>query len=236
VRVEITSVGIDRGTGAHYVLLEDRTQRRSLPILIGDNEAQAIMLAMHGLRPPRPLTQDLLRSVIKETGSRVDRIEISDMHDEVYFAKIILEGGHTVDSRPSDAIALAMGTNAPIFVNEKLLTADAGLGLGSAAYFPRSARGLGITVQDLTPELATYFGLRPRSGVLVAEVADRAKSAGIARGDVVTRIDGKDIGDLSDFDRELTALKGSDAPVTVTVTRDKAARSITIAPQQPARN
>ncbi len=78
VRVHVTSVGFDRATGAHYVMLHDDGQARELPIMIGDNEAQAILLALHNIKPDRPLTQDLLRSVIEETGNRLDRILISD--------------------------------------------------------------------------------------------------------------------------------------------------------------
>src|SRR5208282_2605697 len=71
--------------------------------------------------PERPLTHDLVRSIIGQTGNRVDRIVIGDMRNEVYYATIYMDGGrYTIDSRPSDAIALAMGMNAPIYVNDKL--------------------------------------------------------------------------------------------------------------------
>jgi bifunctional DNase/RNase len=108
VRVQVAKVGLDQQTGAHFVLLQDDTESRELPIMIGESEAQAIMLSIQGIKPPRPFTHDLMRSIIAETGNGVDRIVIGEMHDEIYFAKIYMDKGrYAIDSRPSDAIALA---------------------------------------------------------------------------------------------------------------------------------
>src|SRR5260370_36533266 len=124
IRVQVAKVGLDQQTGAHFVLLQDDTESRELPIMIGESEAQASMLWIQGIKPPRPFTHDLMRSIIAETGNGVDRIVIAEMHDEIYYAKIYMDKGrYTIDSRPSDAIALAMGMNAPIYVNTKLLEA-----------------------------------------------------------------------------------------------------------------
>ncbi len=236
VKVEVTSVGIDRDTGAHYVLLEDGTQSRGLPILIGDNEAETILLELHGLKPPRPLTQDLLRSVIEQTGNHVDRIVIADLHDEVYYAKILLDDGrHAIDSRPSDAIALAMGTNAPIYVNEKLLAPASELQMGKVARFPKSEHGFGITVQEVTPNLAAYFGVAPRTGVLVSEVDADAKRAGVLRGDLVTKIDGKPVASLDDFDSQVAMVKAGEQ-ATLTIRRADGEHSVTLKPQDSAQN
>lgn len=230
VKVEVANVGIDRDSGAHYVLLEDRSGERAVPILIGDNEAEAITLEMHGLRPPRPLTQDLLRNVIEETGNRVDRVIITEIRDEVYHAKIVLDGGqHNVDSRPSDAIALAIGTHAPIYVNAKLLTSNADLGLSVAKAGPKSERGLGIAVQELTPTLARYFDVPPKSAVLIDEVGPNATRAGMQRGDLLTSIDGRAVAGVADFDREVATLKQG-APVVLKVKRGTSEQSITLQP------
>jgi bifunctional DNase/RNase len=236
IKVEVTSVGIDRDTGAHYVLLEDRAQSRGLPILIGDNEAEAILLELHGLKPPRPMTQDLLRSVIEQTGNHVDAIVISDLHDEVYYAKILLDGGHhSIDSRPSDAIALAMGTNAPIYVNQKLLEPASELQMGKVVRFPRSEHGFGITVQDVTPNLAAYFGVAPGTAVLVSEADSGARRAGVQRGDLVTQIDGKPVSGLDDFDSHVAMVKAGEQ-VTLTVKRADGEHSIVVKPQDSADN
>jgi bifunctional DNase/RNase len=233
VKVEVAKVGIDRDTGAHFVLLEDDDKERGLPILVGDGEAAQIMLEMHGLKSPRPLTQDLLRSVLQQTGNHVDKVVISDLHDEVYFAKIFLDGGkHNVDSRPSDAIALAVGTHAPIYVNERLLTPSSELKMSASEHLPKSARALGITVQELTPDLATYFEVAPKSAVLVDEVGTDAKGAGVRRGDLLIGIDGNGVAGLKDFDRQVAALKDG-SPVILKIRRGKAEQSITV---QPGKN
>jgi bifunctional DNase/RNase len=230
-KVEVTSVGVDQDSGAHFVLLENLSGDRAVPILIGDSEAESITLQMHGLRPPRPLTQDLLRNVIEQTGNHVDRVVITEMRDEVYHAKIVLDGGrHKVDSRPSDAIALAMGTHAPIFVNEKLLTPRSELGISVAATgTPKSARGLGIAVQEPSPTLAGYFQVAPKSAVLVNEVGSSASRAGMKRGDLLTSIDGKTIAGVTDFDREVATLKEGQA-VVLQIRRGTSEQSITLEP------
>lgn len=234
VKVEVATVGVDHDTGAHYVLLEDRANDRALPILVGDGEAEAITLEMRGLRTPRPLTQDLLRNVITQTGNHVDRVVITDVRDQVYLATVVLDGGrHEVDSRPSDAIALAMGTHAPIYVNQKLLAPGSELGelrMNTAtSAVPTSERGLGIAVQDLTPMLASYFEVQPQSAVLVDEVGANATQAGIKRGDLLTSIDGKPVAGVADFDRDVASLKEG-TPVVLKVRRGATEQSITLKP------
>src|SRR5271163_1393396 len=121
VRVQVARVGFDDETGSNFVLLTDASESRVLPIMIGENEATAILLALHGIKPERPFTHDLIRSIIGQTGNTVDRIVIADMRDEIYYATIYMDGGrYSIDSRPSDAIALAMNMNVPIYVNDKL--------------------------------------------------------------------------------------------------------------------
>src|SRR5258708_573248 len=185
VKVPGARVGFDDETGSNYVLLLDDSQSRVLPIMIGENEATAILLALHGIKPERPFTHDLIRSIIGKTGNSIDRIEIADMHDEIYYATIYLDGGrYTIDSRPSDAIALAMNMNAPIYVNMKLFESAPSLGLGGGGKVPDTAQGLGLTVEQLTPDLANAFGEPGGRGVLVSEVDTSAKKAGVARGDI----------------------------------------------------
>jgi uncharacterized protein len=229
VRVEVTDVGMDRQSGSHFVVLEDESHRRQLPIMIGDSEAQAILLALHGFKPPRPLTQDLLRTIIQKTGNHLDRVLISGLHNEIYYAKIFLDGGkYTVDSRPSDAIALAMGAGAPIYVNEKLLALSSVEPMpGPPVPLPRNERGLGLTVQELTPEIAAYFKLPPKSGLLVATVDRNASLAGVKSGDIVTRIEGRPVSRLADFTRELSTRKPG-AAVTLTIKRAGAERSVVL--------
>ena len=225
VRVHVTSVGYDQATGAHYVLLHDDGQARELPIMIGDNEAQAILLALHNIKPDRPLTHDLLRSVIEETGNRLDRILISEMRDEVFYAKLYLDKGKvTIDSRPSDAIALAMATKAPIYVNSKLFE-DADVAIISSGNVPKIAHAFGMTVEQLTPELAGYFGAPESGGVLVSEVDAAAKKAGVARGDLVVKVGERQVKALDDFEQTIAAVRSSGV-VNVTVVRSGADRTV----------
>jgi bifunctional DNase/RNase len=229
VRVQVAKVGYDAESGAHYVLLRDDAESRELPIMIGDSEAQAIMLSIQGIKPPRPFTHDLMRSIIAETGNGVDRIVIADMHDEIYYAKIYMDKGrYAIDSRPSDAIALAMGMNAPIFVNPKLLESTLASRAGGGK-IPDTARALGLTVEQLTPELARYFDEPDGRGVLVSEVSPAAQKAGVARGDIVVKVNDRQVTALDDFSRGTSALKSGGA-VTLTLNRGGANRTVTLNP------
>ena len=111
------------------LLLRDRRGRR-LPIEIGAFETMAIHYALQGTTTERPLTHDLLRIVVEQLGGSVERVVIDDMWEKTYYAKveIVTKGSNTaltVDSRPSDAIALALRTQAPIFVAEEILATAA---------------------------------------------------------------------------------------------------------------
>lgn len=242
VRVQVARVGFDDETGSNYVLLVDEKESRALPIMIGENEAQAIMLALHGIKPERPLTHDLIGSIIGKTGNKIDRIVIGDMRDEIYYATIYMDGGrYTVDSRPSDAIALAMGMHAPIYVNDKLFESSSTLGLGPGGKIPNTARALGLTVEQFTPELASAFGVPDARGVLVSEADFPAKKAGVARGDVITGVEGRQITGLEDFSRQAASVKSG--TVTLTLNRAGSSRSVTLAvdgtspdPREPGRS
>lgn len=227
VRVQVARVGFDDESGSNYVLLVDEKESRALPIMIGENEAQAIMLALHGIKPERPLTHDLIGSIIGKTGNKVDRIVIGDMRDEVYYATIYMDGGrYTIDSRPSDAIALAMGMHAPIYVNDKLFESSSPLGLGTSGKIPDTAQALGLTVEQFTPELARAFGASNARGVLVSEVDSSAKNAGVAPGDVVVGVDGRQVTVLEDFTKQAASLKSG--TVTLRLTRDGSSRTVTL--------
>ena len=228
VRVQVARVGFDNETGANYVLLLDQSQSRVLPILIGESEATAILLALHGIKPERPLTHDLVRSIIGKTGNRVDRIVIADMRDEIYYATIYMDGGrYKIDSRPSDAIALAMNMNAPIYVNTKLFESASAVGLGNGGKIPDTAHALGLTVEQLTPDLAIAFGESDERGVLVSEVDSSAKKAGVARGDIVVKVNNTNVKALDDFSRQVTRIKSGS--VTLTLNRDGSSHTVTLA-------
>src|SRR5260370_11615012 len=131
------------------------------------------MLEMHGIKPDRPLTHDLLRDLIEQTGNRVDRVVITSVHNQIYYADIYLDRvGLRLDSRPSDAIALAMGMGAPIFVSSGLFQSATAFQHEAPARknLPATITAQDIVVQDLSPSLATHFPLPPLTGVLAPAV------------------------------------------------------------------
>lgn len=127
VQCEIVGLSSSPATGGAYaILLKEMDGSRRLPIIIGQFEAQAIALEMEGIKPPRPLTHDLLKSLIDNLGASVIEIVINELRENTFYAKIILDvSGLTneIDARPSDAIALAVRTEAPIYVAESVMEA-----------------------------------------------------------------------------------------------------------------
>jgi len=124
VEVTVHSVRVSPLTQNRVVVLMEAAGRRYLPIWIGADVADAIALQLQGAEMARPLTHDLLRSVIEVLGARVSRVLVNDIHDNTFFARIVFDvaGRYAeVDSRPSDAIALAVRVDCPIFVEDAVL-------------------------------------------------------------------------------------------------------------------
>jgi len=122
--MKVDKLGIDLLTHDPVVILKDLDGKRYLPILIGPFEATAIALALEGTPVPRPLSHDLMKSIIESLKAKVAQIVIHDIRDNTFYAKVVLEsGGATVeiDARPSDSIALALRTNSPIYVSERIV-------------------------------------------------------------------------------------------------------------------
>ncbi len=128
IKMEVKTVTADQG-GNFLVLLMDDEEKKVLPIAIGPLEAQAIALELENIKPPRPMTHDLLRNVIQSFDTFVKYIFINELKDGTFFAQIVYdhEGNEIVqDARPSDAIALAIRFSAPIFVAPEVLN-EAGI-------------------------------------------------------------------------------------------------------------
>ena len=123
IKMEVKTVTADEG-GNFLVLLMDDEEKKVLPISIGPLEAQAIALVLQGEMPPRPLTHDLLKAVCENLGGIMEKVVITDIRDNTFYAEIYLQNkGETivVDSRPSDAIAMALRFQAPIFMVNKMV-------------------------------------------------------------------------------------------------------------------
>lgn len=125
IQVEILGLSSSPSAGGAYaLLLKESFGLRRLPIIIGAYEAQAIALEIEGIKPPRPLTHDLLKNVINNLSGTVTEILIDSLRENTFYAKIILEIStltNEIDARPSDAIALAVRTGAPIYVSEEVM-------------------------------------------------------------------------------------------------------------------
>ena len=121
VQVEILGLSSSQASGGAYALiLKETNGPRRLPIIIGAFEAQSIALEMEGIKPPRPLTHDLMKNIIDSLGGELIDVLINELRDGTFFARINLDT-QEIDARPSDAIAIAVRYGAPIFVAEKVM-------------------------------------------------------------------------------------------------------------------
>src|SRR5579871_2350433 len=124
VEMVVESVRVNLQTYQRIVFLKEKTSKRYLPIWIGNTEADAIIIQLQNVPVPRPQTHDLLKSVIGELGAKVTRVIVNNLDNDVFFARvnIDIDGRHVeIDSRPSDAIALAVRVQAPIFAEDAVL-------------------------------------------------------------------------------------------------------------------
>jgi len=122
IPVKIKQLVLDQ-TLSPVVLLSDQEETQVLPIWVGPFEAQAIALALQGILTPRPLTHDLIHSLCENLGAEIKRVLVQDIRDGTYYAELYLRQGEkeiVIDARPSDAIALALRANAPLYINEKV--------------------------------------------------------------------------------------------------------------------
>jgi uncharacterized protein len=124
--LHVVGIALDTRTGTPIVVLNDSDNRRALPIWIGTAEASAIIRQLENIATARPMTHDLLAGILDTLEHTVVRIEINDMNEDTYYATIFLETPEgkvlEIDSRPSDAIALALRTQSPIFANATVMT------------------------------------------------------------------------------------------------------------------
>ncbi len=124
IEMTIDSIRVSLKNYQRVVILKEKLADRYLPIWIGPAEADAIAVKLQGVSVPRPLTHDLLRSVVDAFGARVDSVVVNDLKNDTFYAKITLDvdgGQMEVDSRPSDALALAVRVEVPIYVEESVL-------------------------------------------------------------------------------------------------------------------
>jgi bifunctional DNase/RNase len=129
IEMKVAGIALDAITRSPIVLLKDSSDRRALPIFIGQEQAHAIMRGLETQKPPRPLTHDLLVNILTTWNMTLERVIIHSLQKDTFYAVLILQQGEVkkeIDSRPSDAIAIALRMNAPIWVMEEVV-ADASI-------------------------------------------------------------------------------------------------------------
>lgn len=146
-------IALDTRTGSPIVVLNDKENTRALPIWIGSSEASSIIRQIEKIQVARPMTHDLICSILMETGFMLERVEIHDVSEETYFANLVLvndDGDElNIDSRPSDAIAIALRADAPIYVTENVIS-DATISTNKTKD-EKDARDFHDFIQNLKP-------------------------------------------------------------------------------------
>ena len=189
-------VGLDGRTGTPIVVLREPESGSVLPIWVGPAEAQAIALSLHGVIPPRPMTHDLMASLIAELRAEVDEVVVTDLRANVFFGIVRLRVAgekkiREVDSRPSDALALALRTGAPIRVARKILAGAPEFDFIAPEGPNQVVQALGMTVVVATPSLRKEFRLGDGRGVVVTSAFGLAREKGMRRGDLITEVNGR---------------------------------------------
>ncbi|HUY19653.1 MAG TPA: bifunctional nuclease family protein [Candidatus Binataceae bacterium] len=148
---------LDPTTKMPIVVLKDPDNKLNLPIWIGPLEAASMATELEGIKPQRPMTHDLMRNLLTELGATVEAIEVTELRDNTYFAQILLRGrdGRTiqVDSRPSDAISLALRTKSPIYVAKQVLEVSSELHEAAASEGGATDQNLASVSRDKWSEI-----------------------------------------------------------------------------------
>lgn len=194
IKVKVQRLIVDPASGQPVVILSDMLERRAVPIWIGRFEANAIGSEMRGIRQKRPLTHDLLETVIRESGFSLERAVITHLEKGTFHASILMKkdaASVRIDARPSDSIVMALKLEAPIFISA-VLFARAAVPLGGSEGIDKD---YGLTLQDLTPALARAFDYDSTTGALVSDIrpGSRAEKDGIQRADILVEIGGRTI-------------------------------------------
>jgi bifunctional DNase/RNase len=214
VRVDVEGIFVSPGSMAPVVLLSERDGARTLPIWVGYLEAEAIRRSLSGEQVPRPMTHDLLGDAVRSLGGVVERIVVTRLDGGTFFARVHLEArGDTLslDARPSDAIALALGMGAPIFVARGVL--DEAGEMGPTGRGPGDV-GCGVFCQPLDEELAAALGVE--NGVLVSDVPQGRAPRGVQRGDVIVAVSGQPAESVERVAELLSGMaSGDEIPVEV---------------------
>ncbi len=194
VEVEVATVGMSGMAGVPVVLLREPGAQEVVPIYIGVTEARAILRALLGERPPRPLTHELLGDVLAGAEATLTRVYVDALTDSTFLGmlELTLTGRDEplrIDSRPSDAIALALTAGASIHVAPEVM--EAARQIEYQGFDDQVVVALGITVTPLDEDLREALGLPDHAGVLVSDVRGAAAEAGLMPGAMLLQVNGE---------------------------------------------
>jgi len=228
VEMEVKGVRLDAIGNSPVVLLADKEGKKALPIWVGLLEATAIDKELRNNTSPRPMTHDLLYSILAQAHVKVKEVKIVDIRNNTYYATLFLtinKGTVEIDARPSDAIVIALKSKTPILVSAKILDEQ---GIALAKKSALSER-FGIRIQELTPALASHFNFKSHKGVLVAEVlpGSVSESSGIKAGDILTKINSKEVGSVEEFQEIFDSVQAGDS-VRVWLFRDDQSKEVNL--------
>ncbi|MEE9217677.1 MAG: bifunctional nuclease domain-containing protein [Acidobacteriota bacterium] len=229
--VEVKLAALDpRGSDQVVLVLIDEEGKRMLPISVSPMQAQSIYRGQAGIHAPRPLTHELMISVLEALEVRLERVDIVDLRNNTYFAELSLRNGdHSVkvDARPSDGIALALRVDAPIYASRGLLLPLERDARPQVEGHPLLS-SLGLHLQELTDELARFFEIPDHKGVLVAESASGSVAArsGLKRGDVIQHIGRKRVGTVTEAISALRAAREKGRSVELQIVRGGGRRAL----------
>jgi len=228
IEMEVKGVRLDAIGHTPVVFLADKDGKKALPIWIGLLEANAIDKELRNIASPRPMTHDLLHSILAQAHVKVKEIRIVDIKENTYYATLFLKINkdvHEVDARPSDAIILALKSKTPILVSAKILD-EQGIALTQ-----QSALGerYGIRIQELTPSLASHFNFKGKKGVLVSEVIPEssAETSEIKAGDIITQVNLKEVKTVQEFEEACDAAKAVNS-IKILLFRDDKSKEVNL--------
>ena len=236
VPVGVKRVLMDPVGNSPVVILEGLHEEAMVPIWIGPSEAASIALELEQRKLPRPNSHDLIHNLLAALDAKLDRVTITELRNNTYFAVITLKVGDRelhIDARPSDAIAVALRATAPIYAAPEILKQRPGP-MGKTVLGKSTARQtMGFHVQDLTTELAALLDSSDSGGVLVAhvELDSLASKLGFERGDVITRMDQRAIHSTGELERIFASGKG---PRKINFELKRKGRPITIVVDLPS--
>jgi len=228
VEMEVKGVSMDAIGQSPVVILVNKEENKMLPIWIGLPEASAIDKELNAVTSVRPMTHDLLHSILTKMHVRVKEVRIVELKENTYYARLFLRSDKDpieMDARPSDAIILALKSKAPVLVAAKILNEQGISFTKKGAWAERS----GIRIQELTPALASHFEFRGKGGVLVSEVlsGSPAEASGIKAGDILTKVNSGEVEGVEEFEKALDQVKPGE-PARILIFRDGKTREVNL--------